>query len=134
MGQCQPCLGQSRTNRTDVLDLRATTDISSPGATPNARLRRKKKEICMSSLIQEVQEYGEGGDAGDEDLRAIQKLYSAEINFDNFDVVKVIGRGSYAKVYLIKKWLVESENPEYYALKVLKKKALYDKNLLHHTL
>ncbi len=88
----------------------------------------------MSSLIQEVQEYGEGGDTGDEDLRAIQKLYSAEINFDNFDVVKVIGRGSYAKVYLIKKWLVESENPEYYALKVLKKKALYDKNLLHHTL
>ena len=88
----------------------------------------------MSSLIQEVQEYGEGGDTGDEDLREIQKLYSAEINFDNFDVVKVIGRGSYAKVYLIKKWLVESENPEYYALKVLKKKALYDKNLLHHTL
>lgn len=45
----------------------------------------------------------------------------------------MIGRGSYAKVYLIKK-CKEGSPPEYYALKVLKKKDLYDKNLLHHTL
>jgi hypothetical protein len=47
--------------------------------------------------------------------------------------LKVIGRGSYAKVYLIRKGL-EGPKAEFYALKVLKKKALFDKNLLHHTL
>jgi len=47
--------------------------------------------------------------------------------------MKVIGRGSYAKVYLIRKG-PEGPKAEYYALKVLKKKALFDKNLLHHTL
>lgn len=39
----------------------------------------------------------------DEDLGAIKRLYSQEIYFDDFDVIKVIGRGSYAKVYLIRK-------------------------------
>jgi serum/glucocorticoid-regulated kinase 2 len=66
-------------------------------------------------------------------LKVIQRLYSQEIQFDEFDVIKVIGRGSYAKVYLIRKG-AEGSQAQFYALKVLKKKALFDKNLLHHTL
>jgi hypothetical protein len=38
----------------------------------------------------------------EEDLKELQKLYSSEIDFENFEVIKVIGRGSYAKVYLIR--------------------------------
>ena len=48
-------------------------------------------------------------------------------------MVKVIGRGSYAKVYLIKKY-DEKGSVEFFALKVLKKKDLYDRKLMHHTL
>lgn len=55
-------------------------------------------------------------------------LFTSNINLDNFEVVKVIGRGSYAKVYLVKKYFENSNEVKYYALKVLKKKALYDKN------
>jgi hypothetical protein len=46
---------------------------------------------------------GEEKDEDGGDLKQLQKLYSSEIDFDNFEVIKVIGRGSYAKVYLIRK-------------------------------
>jgi len=56
-------------------------------------------------------------------------LFTKKLNFDNFEVVKVIGRGSYAKVYLIKKYHETSHDLVcYFALKVLKKKFLHDKN------
>ena len=75
-----------------------------------------------------MEEYGEnnlGEGAGQDDLKALQKLYSSEVNFDGYEVVKVIGRGSYAKVYLIKGAISPGKkSSEYYALKVLKKKDL----------
>ena len=40
------------------------------------------------------------------------------ISADDFEKVKVIGRGAFAKVYLVKK--VGTQN--YYAMKILKKK------------
>ena len=43
---------------------------------------------------------------------------------ENFEIIKVIGRGSYAKVYLVRR----KELDKYFALKVLKKKALFEKN------
>lgn len=46
----------------------------------------------------------------------------------------MIGRGSYAKVYLIKRIGEKGQSDEFLALKVLKKKDLYDKKLLHHTI
>ena len=88
----------------------------------------------MTDLVQQIQDYGNIEKSPEEEhLNAIKRLYSQEIQFDNFDVIKVIGRGSYAKVYLIRKGS-EGPNAEFYALKVLKKKSLFDKNLLHHTL
>ena len=141
MGQCQPCNRNNAIDATDLRDaLNGTGNENSPNSTPNQiKLRKKKKEILMSDLVQEIQGYdnfGSGGTKGKnpeegDDLKELQKLYSSEIKFDNFEVIKVIGRGSYAKVYLIKK--NSASTPEYYALKVLKKKALYDRNLMHHT-
>lgn len=40
------------------------------------------------------------------------------VNLDNFLTVSVIGKGSYAKVILVKK----KDTGEYFAMKVLKKK------------
>lgn len=67
----------------------------------------------MSDLVQEYNDYEkisprlqpeqEGyTEEKEEDLKELQKLYSSEIDFENFEVIKVIGRGSYAKVYLIR--------------------------------
>jgi hypothetical protein len=120
-------------------DMRET----SPNGTPhNPKLRRNKKEKLMTDLVREQSNYygEEGGGVpasgveGLEDMAELQKLYSSEINFDNFEVIKVIGRGCYAKVYLIKKIGKEKGDDQFYALKVLKKKVLYEKELLHHTI
>jgi len=65
----------------------------------------------------------------------LEHLFTTKLNFDNFEVVKVIGRGSYAKVYLIKKYHENNHDLVcYFALKVLKKKFLHDKNQLHYIL
>ena len=45
-----------------------------------------------------------------------EELYSKSININHFNIVKVIGRGSFGKVYLVQK--VDTE--EFFAMKVLK--------------
>jgi serine/threonine protein kinase len=71
---------------------------------------------------------------------------------DNFKILKVIGRGSFGKVFLVekkrfatssiesaiaaqnlKKSFNASSQPEYYAMKVLKKSALLERNQIDHT-
>ena len=100
MGQCQPCMTSGKGGAAEPLDdLRDT--VMSPSTPYSLSMRStKKNEVLMSVLVQEYQDYD---NPLDDDLEKLSKLYSAEINFDDFDVVKVIGRGSYAKVYLIKK-------------------------------
>lgn len=68
-------------------------------------MRKGKNQVQVNDLFQQMEEYGEnnqGEGGGQDDLKALQKLYSSEVNFDGYEVIKVIGRGSYAKVYLIK--------------------------------
>lgn len=65
---------------------------------------------------------------------------------DNFKILKVIGRGSFGKVFLVEKKhdihksksfhmmsSSTSEMPQYFAMKVLKKVTLIDRNQLVHT-
>jgi serine/threonine protein kinase len=59
-----------------------------------------------------------------------EELYSKTININHFDVVKVIGRGSFGKVYLVK----NKDNNEFYAMKVLKKEAISSPNQRLHTI
>ena len=47
----------------------------------------------------------------------------------DFDLVKVIGRGSFGKVYLVKKYGTES----YYAMKKLRKDVVAKRNLFIKT-
>jgi p70 ribosomal S6 kinase len=47
---------------------------------------------------------------------------------DDFEIIKVIGRGSFAKVYQVRKIDKNTGQYQYYALKVLKKKTIYEKN------
>jgi serine/threonine protein kinase len=49
-----------------------------------------------------------------------EELYSKTVNLNHFEIIKVIGRGSFGKVYMVKK----KDTDEFYAMKVLKKEAI----------
>lgn len=49
-----------------------------------------------------------------------EELYSKSVNLNHFEIIKVIGRGSFGKVYMVKK----KDSDEFYAMKVLKKEAI----------
>jgi hypothetical protein len=53
-----------------------------------------------------------------------------KISNDDFENIKVIGRGSFGKVYLVKK----KDSGEYFAMKILKKDELILKDLLEKTI
>jgi serine/threonine protein kinase len=59
-----------------------------------------------------------------------EELYSKTININHFDIVKVIGRGSFGKVYLVKK----KDDEKFYAMKVLKKEAISSPSQRLHTI
>ena len=50
------------------------------------------------------------------------KQNDVEVNLQSFNFIKVIGRGSFGKVFLVKK----KDNGEYYAMKSLRKDVIID--------
>jgi serine/threonine protein kinase len=52
-----------------------------------------------------------------------------KISLESFNIIKVIGRGSFGKVFLVK----EKSTNTIYALKVLKKEYIIRKNQVEHT-
>ena len=46
------------------------------------------------------------------------------MSVDHFDIIKVIGRGSFGKVYLVRK----KDNSKYFAMKTLKKDMIIRSN------
>jgi serine/threonine protein kinase len=51
------------------------------------------------------------------------------VTMEDFDLLKVIGKGSFGKVFQVKK----KDNQKIYAMKVLNKKAIIERNELEHT-
>ena len=60
----------------------------------------------------------------------VHKQPTGIVNINDFQIQKVIGQGSYGKVFLVKK----RDSQRQYAMKVLKKKALIARNQLENTL
>lgn len=58
-----------------------------------------------------------------------EELYSKKVNLNHFEIVKVIGRGSFGKVYLVQK----KDTEEFFAMKVLKKESISTKSQREHT-
>ena len=54
------------------------------------------------------------------------------VTLKDFALCKVIGRGSFGKVYLVRK-KTGSDKGQYYALKELKKKSVIERNQVEHT-
>jgi len=86
MGQCQ-CLSNKESSH--ALGSPGSTLSRSPTpATPNTI--KKKRENLIINLMEDFQD------------KSFSHLFSSEVNIENFEVIKVIGRGSFAKVYLVK--------------------------------
>lgn len=49
---------------------------------------------------------------------------SPDVGIENFDILKVIGRGSFGKVYLVQK----KDSQDFFAMKVLKKDVIIRRN------
>jgi serine/threonine protein kinase len=58
------------------------------------------------------------------DLSPENKKLSKNISKDHFKIIKVIGRGSFGKVFLVQK----KDTKEHFAMKVLKKENIYNRN------
>jgi p70 ribosomal S6 kinase len=56
-------------------------------------------------------------------------LNKGKTNLDSFDIVSLIGKGAYGKVYLVK----EKKSGDHFAMKVIKKVMVLQKNLIRHT-
>lgn len=58
------------------------------------------------------------------------KIHGQEVTVDDFNLIKVIGRGSFGKVLLVEK----KQNPgAVYAMKSLRKDAIIEKQQIEHT-
>ena len=62
------------------------------------------------------------------DSDEIQKITNNKLTIHDFSIIKVIGKGSYGKVLLVKK----NDEDKVYAMKVLKKKAMIKRNQVEH--
>lgn len=63
-----------------------------------------------------------------EDKEALEKVPGKKLTVNDFTIVKVIGKGSYGKVLLVKK----NDDDKIYAMKVLKKEAMLKRNQVTH--
>lgn len=57
------------------------------------------------------------------------KITNTKVTIDDFSILKVIGKGSYGKVLLVKK---KDDDKNTFAMKVLKKKYMRKKNQVEH--
>merc|ERR1712065_69576 len=72
-----------------------------------------------------------GDDSGSGDDSVLySKNTSGKINIDDFDLIKVVGKGSFGKVMQVRK----KDTGQLYALKILKKSMLIERNQIEHTM
>lgn len=87
------------------------------------RLKRRRELLAQKSK----------NDANElDDTSSVQEIANSgvsSIGLDSFEMLKVIGRGSFGKVMQVRK---KGEN-NIYAMKILKKKAIIQRNQLEHT-
>ena len=76
----------------------------------------EKFEVDLSQLI-----------INEENLDQLAK-FSNSITIDDFSILKVVGKGAYGKVLLVKK----NNDQKVYAMKVLKKTKMIKKNQTEH--
>jgi len=64
-----------------------------------------------------------------ETMFTLNKNKDAKVSIDDFEILKVLGRGAFGKVMLVEK----RDDRELYALKSMHKEEIIDKNQIEHT-
>lgn len=77
----------------------------------------------MSDQMRKMQEY-------EQIVSEQQKMTGSNITKRDFEMISVIGKGSYGKVMLVKK----NDSGKLYAMKVLKKAEIIKRNQVEHTM
>ena len=77
---------------------------------------------------------GAGQSAGGNTQRKISRTTTwsgkdSSVSPEDFELIKVIGRGSFGKVMMVRK----KDSPKIYAMKILRKQAIIDRNQVEHT-
>ena len=89
--------------------------------------RKKRYDAFLEALTKQAQEE-EGKDAKEQ--KFTQLIPSEEkVTLRDFLLKKVLGRGSFGKVMLVRK----KDNQKYYAMKILKKESVIARNQVEHT-
>ncbi len=79
------------------------------------------------SKMQNIDVLSESATGGDNNLDEIRDILNPAITIskDDFHLVKVVGRGTFGKVFLVRK----KDSNQVYAMKVLKKEQIASRNL-----
>ena len=93
---------------------------------PQGGMTQKADPIIQSTTVEESAAQADDGEGGAENLLDSTKKISKE----DFEFLKVVGRGSFGKVYMVKK---KDRPTDVYAIKVLDKSVLKKRNLLIKT-
>jgi len=109
-----------QTDQGELNDITVTKDVARLQSREE-RLKRRRDLLAKSSEKDDDDDANEKVSAFAEDVESI--------GLENFEMLKVIGRGSFGKVMQVKK---KGEN-QIYAMKILKKKAIIQRNQLEHT-
>ena len=90
MGQCE-CIAADP-NRSRTLEKPRSQN---PNATP--------RSVCTPNTIRRKREDLKDSIREDFSMDQYEHLFTTDVNMDDFEIIKVIGRGSFGKIYLVQK-------------------------------
>lgn len=118
----------SRISQSSLLSVTVTKDASRL-QTREERYKRYKQLLECEMTGSDEEEANEMKLAKPMKPERDKKRVQVAVNADDFEFLKVIGRGSFGKVMMAKK----KDNAKLYAMKILKKKAIIARNQVEHT-
>lgn len=102
-------------------------DVEMP---PKGNLGKSKQGKDIMIMSEAVEEDNDMGDANENNAACENLLRpNKKISLNDFELIKVIGRGSFGKVYLVKR----NGTQNFYAMKKLKKEVVAKRNLFIKT-
>jgi novel protein kinase C delta type len=81
------------------------------------RIRKKSEKLRLDQSNRNTQLLNRGSKDGDDEYIDLRECNSKRITLDKFNIAKLIGKGSFGKVFLV----INKTTSEFYAMKALKK-------------
>ena len=102
---------------------------------PSIRLSRKSGTLVegddlMNGSAGSAASAADGGVQRKRGMTTTWSGKSSSVGPEDFELIKVIGRGSFGKVMMVRK---KDGSPKIYAMKILRKKAIVERNQVEHT-